>query len=800
MKKLFSLLFVTLLALSASGKIVTIDFSQLYNADTDLTTITEQGITLTFDKNGGTQPKYYANGTSARIYNKNIMTVAAETNYIITSIDFTYSQNAWVDSCVNVGTVINGDWTGSANSIVFSNTTGGQIRMKSMTITVVGGETPADKVADPVFNPNGGTYPIGTSLEVTVECATPKSNISLFKVTEDGEEYVDWFFPNTGGDEDPTQGIFYVTESGKYGAIAYKGGMTESDTTFVTFTFIKPTCAKPTFTPPTGTTFLEGEMITVTINCATEGATITYTVNDNIFEGTAPVQVPIDMTATITAVASKENYNDSEEATATYTMVTPVAEGPVFTLVNDVNELAAGDKIIFVNSKEDGSAVAMAGTRGNNFGGVNVVVENSQVQTNEANVITLEQNGGTWNFKTADGYLYAAGGNSSNWLKTETTVDGDGNANALITINDSTYSIVFQGTSGRNHVRYNPNNGTPIFSCYASTSSQGLVYIYKTVEEIIDVASPTFTPAPNSNFTGSLDVTIACETPNAVIYYSLDGENFEEYTGAINITETTTVYAYAKVGDSQSTTVSAKYYKNNEVGTIAEALALESGNTDFVFNGEAIVTYQNGINTWIKDASGCGLIYGEVPAMVQGTVIEDGWTAYVKDYYGVPEFANPQNVNPSEDVVTVEPEEKETLTTDDVNMYIIMKNQALVADTVANTWLNADGLKFYDKFGVTPTIEEGKNYDVVGIATIFKNAPEVYIISVTEVQSSFLRGDVDNSGDVKIGDVTALINYLLSGNAEGINLQAADCDQNGEIKIADVTTLINYLLSGVWND
>ena len=63
----------------------------------------------------------------------------------------------------------------------------------------------------------------------------------------------------------------------------------------------------------------------------------------------------------------------------------------------------------------------------------------------------------------------------------------------------------------------------------------------------------------------------------------------------------------------------------------------------------------------------------------------------------------------------------------------------------------------------------------------------------------FMRGDVNGDGQVKIGDVTTLINYLLSGDASGINLQAADCDQNGEIKIGDVTALINYLLSGTWN-
>ena len=71
---------------------------------------------------------------------------------------------------------------------------------------------------------------------------------------------------------------------------------------------------------------------------------------------------------------------------------------------------------------------------------------------------------------------------------------------------------------------------------------------------------------------------------------------------------------------------------------------------------------------------------------------------------------------------------------------------------------------------------------------------------IEKAEQTFLRGDVDNNGEVKIADVTALINYLLSGDASAVNLQAADCDQNGEIKIADVTALINYLLSGQWND
>ena len=809
MKKLFSLLFVALLATSAWGKIVTIDFTQMYSENTKPTVVEVQGITLTFDKNGGTEPQYYTNGTALRIYKNNKMTVAAEEGYTITNIDFTFSQSMWQQSpsSADVGTVTNqGDWIGEANSITFTNNyeSSTQIRIRKMEITVVGGESPEDKVADPVFNPNGGNYPIGTSHEVTVECATPKSNIYLFKVTENGEEYVDWFWPaDNAGDETPTQGTFYVTESGTYGAIAYKGGMTESDTTLVTFNFYKPTCSKPTFTPGNGTTFLEGEMITVTINCATEGATITYTVNDDIFEGTAPVSVPIDMTATITAIASKEGYNNSEEATATYTMVTPVAEGPVFTLVSDLSDLAAGDKIIFVNSKQNGAARAMAGRNGNNnFASVDVVVDNGQIQTNQANIVTLEENGDFWNFKTPEGYLYAPGG--GNYLRLETVVDSYGNANAAITIDAETDTtiIIFQGSGDQKYMRSNPNNGNTLFSCYAEGSSvKGPVYIYKTTEEIIEVVAPEISPASNTTFVGSQQVTITCATEGAEIYYSFDEENWTKYEAPFTITESCTVYAYAKLGDAQSTIVSAKYYKANAVQNINEALNLPEGDRDFVFNGEAIVTYQNGQNTWIKDATGYGLIRGTVPEMAQGTVIADGWTAYLNLYYGVPQFSNPKNVVASEDVVTVEPVEMTTVSNDDVNMYITMKNQTLTAAEANYTWLNADGLKFYNQFYKTEglDIEDGKADDVVGIATIYQNEPEVYIISVTEVQAPVgLRGDVDDNQVVNITDVTALINYLLTKNAEGVNLQAADCDLSGAINISDVTALINFLLTKNW--
>lgn len=60
------------------------------------------------------------------------------------------------------------------------------------------------------------------------------------------------------------------------------------------------------------------------------------------------------------------------------------------------------------------------------------------------------------------------------------------------------------------------------------------------------------------------------------------------------------------------------------------------------------------------------------------------------------------------------------------------------------------------------------------------------------------RGDVNMDGDLSIGDVTALIDYLLSNDDTGIDLVAADSNLDGNVSIGDVTGLIDYLLSGTW--
>lgn len=96
-----------------------------------------------------------------------------------------------------------------------------------------------------------------------------------------------------------------------------------NDKTFTITRTIK-TVAKPTFTPAAGT--YTGTQ-TVTIECETEDATILYKVGDGEYQ---PYIAPIEVaeSCTITAKATKNGWNDSEEATAEYVIEIPIVHEP----------------------------------------------------------------------------------------------------------------------------------------------------------------------------------------------------------------------------------------------------------------------------------------------------------------------------------------------------------------------------------------------------------------------------------------------------------------------------------------
>ena len=151
-----------------------------------------------------------------------------------------------------------------------------------------------------------------------------------------------------------------------------------------------------------------------------------------------------------------------------------------WTLVTDASTLSVGDEIVIVAPEDD---KAMGADKGNNRNVADVSKSGNTLEiTDNVQIITLQDGNksNTFAFYTGTGYLYAAS-SSSNYLKTKTTLDDNGSWSISVASN-GVATIKSNGTYTRNTMRYNPNNGSPIFSCYASTQTLGtLVSIYKRV-------------------------------------------------------------------------------------------------------------------------------------------------------------------------------------------------------------------------------------------------------------------------------------------------------------------------------
>ena len=153
-----------------------------------------------------------------------------------------------------------------------------------------------------------------------------------------------------------------------------------------------------------------------------------------------------------------------------------------FTKITSASGLEAGANYLIVAQNDELGVLAMGYQKTNNRAAVVVSDDGGAITvtpgtdaTSETDVfqITLGGNEGAWTLfdEVKGGYLYAAS-SSSNYLKTQTTLDANGQW--AITFNeDGTAEVVAQGENTRNNMRFNPNtnNNSPLFSCYAETST-----------------------------------------------------------------------------------------------------------------------------------------------------------------------------------------------------------------------------------------------------------------------------------------------------------------------------------------
>jgi hypothetical protein len=198
----------------------------------------------------------------------------------------------------------------------------------------------------------------------------------------------------------------------------------------------------------------------------------------------------------------------------TYTLATSIESGKTYIIV--------GNKTI----EQETSYYAMGEQKTNNRTGVAISVDGNTATVDTDKVYELVIEGpdedGLYTIydSRTPGYLYAASSSANN-LKTQE--ENDDNGRWAITFNEEGYAeVIATESSNRNDIRFNYNNGSPLFSCYdATTTTQAHVYIYVKEEGI---STQTLALAAGTNWV-SFNVETNIDDLKAALVAALPGTN-----------------------------------------------------------------------------------------------------------------------------------------------------------------------------------------------------------------------------------------------------------------------------------
>lgn len=283
--------------------------------------------------------------------------------------------------------------------------------------------------------------------------------------------------------------------------------------------------------PETGTSAENGATSTITIMTSSVSDIWFACAPVDMSNSTMKVVVNTDkgtFTREVTFPADRE-FEAGKISIFSVNMADISLESPeVYELVEDPAELTEGSKVIIV-----GDAYAMSTNQKTSNRAAEAVTlsdDKNTITTPGATVqiFTIEEGtlAGTVAFNTGSGYIYAAS-SSSNHLKTQS--DLDDNASWTVTISAGVTSVAAQGTNTRNTMRYNPNNGSPMFSCYGSTSTTGsTVSIYKLQGS--GTVLENYLKVSEKNIEVEADATSASFTVNSDLVWNATSENASKVT------------------------------------------------------------------------------------------------------------------------------------------------------------------------------------------------------------------------------------------------------------------------------
>ena len=275
------------------------------------------------------------------------------------------------------------------------------------------------------------------------------------------------------------------------------------------------------------------DLQSVTVNGTDDGQAVTLSpgTTEGVYTFTMPA---FGVTVNATAV------EHVEVVTSDYVLATSITSGKSYVIASGVG----------------GTVQVMAEQKNNNRGAVEATISNGVLKVSEEYEFVIEtassENASGYSIYDPDvkGYLYAAA-SDKNYLKTQTDMNDNGIWAITIDPTDASFSVVAQGANTRNVMHFNPNNGNPIFSCYASTSSvTGPVYFYEKVESFVPtVQTVTVTDAGYATFVAEKNLEIPTDVQVKVFAVTVEGSYASLQPIVGNIPAGEAVLVKASAGD-----------------------------------------------------------------------------------------------------------------------------------------------------------------------------------------------------------------------------------------------------------
>ena len=269
---------------------------------------------------------------------------------------------------------------------------------------------------------------------------------------------------------------------------------------------------------------------------------VSWTLDPETFDEAGTVSV--EVTANIDAIYS-------ETFTVNDIVVVDVDK---YALVTNSTLLADGQHIIIANA--DATYALSTEQKNTNRGAVAITANDGViVPTEGVQIITLDsimvEDAIKWELRVAaDSYLYAAS-TKDNHLKTRKGNSGDTQGQWTISIDAKGVATVKASGTERNWMRYNPNNGSPLFSCYKEKQNDIAIYARQYTVKVVSNDENMGSVSGNGKYFEN-NVAELVATPKAG--YKLTGwSNNNELTKneqSLVVTENISITAYFAKGET----------------------------------------------------------------------------------------------------------------------------------------------------------------------------------------------------------------------------------------------------------